>query len=369
MEEEEKLNIVALTMIPGIGGSMARKLLAYCGSAMAVFREKKYKLEKIREIGKMRAEWITSGTPLKKAEKELRFIEKEGIKLLFYKNPDYPSRLKQCPDSPILLYFKGKGKPEGERVISIVGTRKATEYGLTNCKKLVEEMRDHGILVVSGLAYGIDVSAHEAAMSVGLPTVGVVAHGLDQIYPTLHQKTAKKMMAEGGLLTEYPSGTKLARENFPARNRIVAGLADALLVIESGVSGGSLITAEIALSYNRDIFALPGNAGVESSAGCNGLIKRNKAALVESAVDIFYQMGWDFESEKRKSKKQKSLFPEFPEPEASIMKILIEKGKTDIDYLTEKSGLVHGKLAAILLSLEMDGHIKVLPGKMYQAET
>ena len=290
------LHQVALTYVKNIGPYYAKSIISHLGSADRVFTVAPSKLLKIEGIGEKRAEMFNKtilDDALRKADEELKFIEKNNIDVIFYTDPRYPKRLKQCNDSPLLLYNKGNADLNLQRIISIVGTRNATEYGKHLCRQLVEELQPYNVLVISGLAYGIDICAHKECVKVGVPTVGVLGHGLDKLYPAQNRSTAEKMIENGGLLTEYPSGTKPDRENFPQRNRIVAGMADATIVVEAGIKGGALITAEIANSYNRDVFAFPGRIGDDYSEGCNFLIRHNKASLLMSAADLAYSLGWE----------------------------------------------------------------------------
>ncbi|MBN1339518.1 MAG: DNA-processing protein DprA [Bacteroidales bacterium] len=355
---------IALTLIPGIGDVTAKKLVAYCGSAEAVFREKKSTLLRIPGIGKASAESVAKHDVLKRAEEEIRFIQKHRIKCLYYLSKEYPARLKNCIDSPVMLYFIGNADLNHPRIISVVGTRKATPYGKLMCEKLITELGDLRPLVLSGLAYGIDTCAHREALRAGLPTTGVLAHGLDRIYPHQNKTLAARMTEQGGLLTDFVSGTNPDRENFPKRNRIIAGLCDALLVVESAISGGALITANIANSYNRDVFAVPGKVGDPFSEGCNFLIKTNKAALAASGDDIKYLMGWDTDKPSGKSRQTK-LFRELTPEEEKVFGILRENGNTCIDSIVMSSGFSPTKTASLLLNLEFEGLVQSLPGKVY----
>ena len=355
---------IGITLIPGVGDITAKKLIAYCGGIEAVFKEKKANLIKIPGINESFAKLIISQNVLSRAEEEIKFIEKYKITPLFYLEKDYPERLKNCNDSPVMLYYKGNANLNSQKVLSIIGTRNATDYGKNICKKIIEDLSSLDILIVSGLAYGIDICAHKISLENNLQTVGVLGHGLHTLYPSVHKPIAEKMINNGGLLTEFISKTKPDTGNFPMRNRIVAGMTDAVLVIETKKKGGSLITAEIANSYNRDVFAIPGRHHDETSQGCNYLIKSNKAALVESADDIIYQMNW----EEKKSKKsiQKKLFVELSPDEKTIMDLLNEFENLPIDTLCNKTELGHGKISAALLNLEFSGLVKCLPGKVYQ---
>lgn len=355
---------LALTLIPGIGDVNAKKLIAYCGGVEAVFREKRKNLLKIPGVGQAIANSLHRKDVFARAEKEIGFIRQYQVNPLFYLDPDYPDRLKHCDDGPILLYFKGKANLCQKRILSIVGTRMPTEYGKAVCEQIIQGMVDQGVLIASGLAYGVDTAAHRAALAAGLPTVGVLAHGLDQIYPYVNRPLAEKMLENGGLLTEFPSHTKLNRDYFPRRNRVIAGMADATLVIESAMKGGALITADIANSYSRDVFAVPGRTTDLKSSGCNQLIKTNKAALVHSAEDISFMMGWD--QSPHPVHIQQKLFTELSDEERKITGILESTKEADIDVIYLESGMTASKVAAILLKLEFDGLIRSLPGKRYK---
>ena len=355
---------IGITLIPGIGDINGKKLISYCGGAEAVFKESKRNLMKIPGIGNATVQSILSQKVLERAEKEIEFIEKYNIKPLFFTDKLYPQRLKHCEDGPMMLYYTGNADLNTNYIVGIVGTRRATEYGKEMCNKIVEGLADLNVLVVSGLAYGIDTNAHKASLSNNLKTVGVLAHGLDRIYPGANRQLAETMVENGGLLTDFKSHTNPDRENFPKRNRIIAGMIDALIVIESAAKGGALITANIANSYNRDVFAIPGKINDKYSQGCNFLIKTNKAALAQSAADIKYIMGWEISAEK--ISKQKKLFIELSEDEEKVMKLLIENGETGIDLIVHKSNLTNSKVASILLNLEFEGLVKSLPGKTYK---
>jgi DNA processing protein len=355
---------IALTLVPGIGDVLGKKLISYCGNPESIFREPKKMLRKIPRISDKLITAIGSKDPLNRAEKEILFIEKYKIKPLYYQDKDYPFRLRNCLDSPIMLYYKGNAEMNISKVIGIVGTRSATDYGKDICNKIISELVDHQAMIVSGLAYGIDSCAHRAAITAGLPTVGVLGHGLDRIYPSQNKGLAEKMIYCGGILTDFISETKPDRENFPQRNRIIAGLCDAIVVIEAAKKGGALITADIANSYNRDVFAVPGKIGDLYSEGCNFLIKINKAALIQSGVDIKYMMGWDIQKSEKKSQ-QRKLFIEMTPEEEIVVKILNDEGETGIDELTIKSGISTSKCSVALLNLEFEGVIKSLPGKIY----
>lgn len=354
---------IAITQIPGIGDVNAKKLISYCGSVEAVFQEKRKNLLKIPGMGPSTVNAILGQKVLARAEKEMEFIHRYNISPLFYLDKEYPQRLKQCMDGPVLLFLKGKVNINARHVLSIVGTRRASSYGRETTQNLINDLTDLDILIVSGLAYGIDTYAHRASVDNNISTVGILAHGLDRIYPYTNRKLAVNMQGNGGLLTEFLSETIPDRENFPKRNRIVAGMADATVVVESAKRGGALITANIAGSYNRDVFSFPGRSGDKYSEGCNFLIKTNRAALVESAADIKYFMQW--ENTTAKSAKQTKLFRQLLPEEQNVLEILQESDKVSVDYLVLKSGFSNSKIAELLLNLEFDGFVKSLPGKLF----
>ncbi|MES2620473.1 MAG: DNA-processing protein DprA [Bacteroidota bacterium] len=363
----EQLYQIALTLLPNVGDVVAKNLIAYCGSAEAVFKTSKAKLEKIPSIGADRAEGIASADVLKEAEAELKFVEEYKINMLFFTDKEYPQRLKNCNDSPVLLYYKGNADLNANKVVGIVGTRKATAYGKEVTKKLVAELSAQNVLVVSGLAYGIDIASHNAALENNLKTVGVLGHGLNTIYPSQHKPTAKKMVECGGLLTEYTSSNDMHPSNFPNRNRIVAGISDAIVVIESAIKGGAVLTANIANSYNRDVFAFPGKATDKYSAGCNFLIKTFKAKMIESGEDLLTEMSWKQEATDSKSKKQqRQLALILSENEQTIYNLLNEKAEPAIDEIVTETGIDVSMLAATLLEMEMNNIIVSLPGKRYK---
>ncbi len=366
--KNELMYRIGITLIHGIGDVGAKNLMAYCGSAEAVFREKKKHFLKIPGIAEKTAEHlyreINDSKILVRAEKELQFVCDERITPLFYTDQQYPRRLKHFNDSPVMLYYKGEADLNAEKIISVVGTRTPTSYGKKAVSDFVSELRGSGILVLSGLAYGIDVMAHKTALDNDLDTVGVLGHGLDMMYPQVHDTIARKMLKQGGLLTEFTSGTKPDRENFPRRNRIVAGMCDALVIIESKIKGGSLITAEIANSYNKDVFAFPGRSNDEFSGGCNGFIKRNKAALIESAADLLYAMRWE-DKKKKKKTDQIPLSISLTEQEQALVNTLKEKSTWHIDEICHSAGLSMSEASGLLLQLEFSNMVKSLPGKVY----
>lgn len=353
---------IALTLVPGIGDVLARKLIGHCGSAEAVFSEKKKLLLKIPGIGEVIANAINDSHCFERAIDEISFIESRNIRPLFYMDNDYPQRLKDCHDAPVILYYKGIADLNSAKILAVVGTRKPTDYGKEICDRIVSEMND--VLIVSGLAYGVDTCAHQAALKSKLKTIGVLAHGLDRIYPAQNEKLASEMVREGGVLTDFMSRTRPEKENFPQRNRIVAGMADATLVVETASRGGSLITASLANGYNRDVFAVPGKVTDSKSAGCNWLIRSNRATLVENATQIKEIMGWNSSQIKGKAF-QKTLFPILTADEEVIYKILEANGECSIDFIIRNSDMTSAKVSAALLNMEFEDLVKILPGRIY----
>ncbi|MBU0766123.1 MAG: DNA-processing protein DprA [Bacteroidetes bacterium] len=365
--DDNLLYRIALSLIPGIGCVTAKKIVAYVGSVEGVFREKKQAFARIPGVGEVYTGKMTGRKEaLEKAEKEIQFIRKYAIGTYFYLDKQYPARLKHCNDAPVLLYYLGNPDFSNTKTISIVGTRSATSRGKEICTSLVRELaaRGHNPMVVSGLAYGIDVTAHKAALENNLQTVAVLGHGLDKMYPSVHSVIAKNITDSGGLITEFASSDKFDKQNFLRRNRIIAGLADAVIVVESGLKGGALVTADIASSYNRDVFAVPGRIGDRYSAGCNRLIKTNKAALIENADDLEYQLGWERKTG-HSVPRQKQLFVELSDEEKKLFNIISEAGKIEIDRIGLYAELPVSKVSYILLNLEFKGLIKTIPGNMY----
>jgi DNA processing protein len=363
----EHLYLIGLTVLKGVGDVLARHLLQYFGSAEEIFKAKRQSLEKVPGIGSYTAEQIENAKPeaLKRAEKELVFIDNNKIRLYVYTENDYPARLRKCPDAPAVFYYKGAADPNAAKIISIVGTRRLTGYGRERTELLVKDLAAMfpDIIIVSGLAYGADVCAHRNALKNNLHTIGVLAHGLDRIYPATHRNTAVEMLNSGGLLTEFMSATNPDRENFLRRNRIIAGLSDATIIIESAEKGGSLVTADIAFSYGRDVYAFPGRVTDECSVGCNRLIQMNKAGLISSAKDLVMSLCWDVNA--NASDRQFSLpFPK--KPDHPVIRLLEEKGEFHINQLAIEMNLPIHKLTSVLFELELDGHIKSLPGGIYK---
>lgn len=363
---EQLLYHIALTSVPNIGDITAKKLIAYCGSSKQVFSDKKSLLEKVPGIGSVYAKSIIDHKTeaLNTAEEELKYIDENEITPLFYLDDNYPKRLVHCEDGPILLYTKGNVNYNTQKVVSIVGTRRATEYGKEFCEKIIKGLAPHNPLIVSGLAYGIDVAAHKAALKNNLSTIGVLAHGLDRVYPAQHKKVASEMLLTGGLASDFKSRTNPDRENFPKRNRTVAGLSDLTIVVESSKKGGSLITAGLANNYNRDVFALPGKLTDPQSEGCNWLIKTNKAALIQSVKDIEYIMNW--QAEEKATPKQTNLFVELTDEQKILVNTLKQKEKMAIDEIALVAKMPMSKTTSLLLDLEFEGVVKSFPGKVYK---
>jgi DNA processing protein len=358
---------IGIGLIPKIGPVLTKRLITYCGSAEGLFHEKKSHLSKIPGIGEKLVDYIVNNKNLEKADAEIEFITQHRISAVFYLDDDYPERLKQCEDAPVILYVKGKTDFNREKVLSIVGTRNSTDYGKLVTRELAEKLAESypEVLIVSGLAYGIDICAHKAALKNNLETVGVLAHGLSVIYPSVHREVAKQMILSGALVTEFRHDEKPDAPNFVKRNRIIAGLADATIVVESGEQGGALITADIANSYNRDVFAFPGKVYDRFSVGCNRLIKTNRAAMIENLEDLEYLMGWQ-KKENKKNGVQKELFVELSQEEKILIDLVGSDNNASIDHLAIKSNFPVSKISAILLNLEFKGLVRCLPGKVYQ---
>jgi DNA processing protein len=361
---EELFYRLALTFVPGIGVKFGRSLLQHYGSGAAIFNAPIKNIKNIDGIGEIRAKGFKNTEIFKQAETELKYIVKQNIQVLLYGSDVYPERLTNCADAPLLLFYNGNCTLNAKRIISIVGTRKYTEYGLKLTEELVEGIQGPDILVVSGLALGIDAIAHQKAIKVGLPTVGVLGHGLDRIYPPPNKKLANEMLMNGGLLTEFPSGTVPDRTNFPMRNRIVAGLSDVTVVVESDISGGALITAMMANGYNREVAAFPGRTTDTKSSGCNELIKKQHAQMITGASDLLELMNWNDMPKKKAIQRQ--LFLNLDPPLQKIIDALQGKESLHADELYHITGLSNSELAVTLLDLEMQGLIKTLPGKQYR---
>lgn len=344
---------------------MAKHLLGYCGSAEAVFLEKKSSLARIPGVGEFSAKAIYHFSNFSRIDQEIDFIEKNQIRAIHFSSDEYPLRLKQELDSPLVLFVKGNTDLNHPRMVAVVGTRRNTLEGADFTHKLIQELSEYNVQIVSGLAYGIDISAHKASLEFNVPTIAVVAHGLDNLYPFQHRSHATQMVDNGGcVVTEHFSGTALNPDLFPRRNRIVAALCDCIVVVESQIKGGSMITAEIASSYNRDVFAVPGSPFAPMSEGCNYLIKSLKAVLCENAKDIAQCMNWEIDSSPQTKIKQVDIFQELSEPEKSVITILTN-GPKNYDELFISSQIPVNTLSFMLLDMEMRGLVRSLPGKRY----
>ena len=368
MFNQDLIYQIGITLVKGIGNITAKQIIENVGNLALLFTEKKHVLERKYGLSRRIIEEIHRPDVLKRAEKEIRFIERAHIMPLFITDSTYPYRLKECVDAPVMLYFRGNADLNAAKIISIVGTRNATGYGKETIDRLVHDIRESfsESIIVSGLAYGIDIAAHRAALRENLPTVGILAHGLDRIYPFIHRAAAVEMMNAGGLLTDFISETNPDRQNFVKRNRIVAGMSDCTIVVESAQKGGALITANIADSYNRDIFAFPGKTSDKYSEGCNLLIKSKKAALVTSAEDIFREMNWCNPPEPvRPQAIQRALFPELNPEEQKVMEILSKAGSMQLNLLAIELDLPVSQLSVLLFELEMKGMLRCKPGGMY----
>lgn len=366
---QELLYRIALIQLPGIGDLFAKLLTEYFKGAKHLFKASKKELSEIPGVGKVLLGTLCDKRvkldALNRAQKELEFAEKHRISIWCYDEDNYPEKLKECNDGPFILYYKGSPVINSSRIVSIVGTRKATGYGEDLTRKIVEELQDQNVLVVSGLAYGIDAHAHKFSVENNVSTVGVLAHGLDKMYPQKNREIAKKMLDNGGLLTEFMSGTNPDRENFPKRNRIVAGMADATILVEAAIKGGALITANIANSYGRDVFAVPGRCIDTYSAGCNALIKSNRAALVESGKDVLKAMSWIDEAPQSYTA-QPNLFDQFNTEEKRILEIIQNKGVSSKEEIAIGLNKAVQNVSGLLFNLELMGAIKALPGNNYQ---
>ena len=363
---------LALTLLPGIGPQLTRQLMSYGGSAKNVLMMPPGKLRRIPGVGAATVAILTGKdreTAFRMAEADLKKAEKDGVEIIFYTSKRFPSRLKLIPDAPAIIYYQGTADLNAPKTVALVGTRQATDYGREQTERIIEGLLPHRPLVVSGLAYGIDIMAHRAALQAGLETVGVMATGLDIIYPAVHRKTAEKMREQGGLLTEFPFGTPPDRYNFPARNRIIAGLSDGTVVVEAAIKGGALITAELALSYDRDVLAVPGNLSSAASAGCNALIRDNKAALYAEPRDLEQLLNWDaalHQSGKFKPTPSYSA-DDFTVDEFGLITVLAAAPGRELqmDELAWKAQQPIYIVASLLLGLEFRGVVRALPGKKF----
>ena len=366
MTQSELYHTLALMQVEGVGDVIAKKLIQHCGNAIEVFASKKSQLQKIDGIGSVVIKNLQDKLVFEKAEAELQFIAQENISTTYFQDENYPERLKHCYDSPVLLFQAGNIDLQNRRIISIVGTRQITTYGMEFTKKLIEEISPLNPIIVSGFAYGVDIYAHQMAIECGLQTIGVLAHGLNQIYPKTHKKYMAKMEQNGGFLTEFWSTSNPDNENFIKRNRIVAGISEATIVIESAERGGSLVTANLANDYNRDVFAVPGRTTDKYSQGCNNLIKTQRANLLTSAADLVYILNWELQRESQKVV-QKQLFVTLTDEEQIIYDYLQKTGKEMMDIIALECDFPIYRISSILLNMELKGVVRPLPGKMFEA--
>jgi len=368
MQNQDLIYQIGITLVKGIGNITAKQIIDTLGDVSLLFKEKKHLLERIPGISRRIISEIYNLEVLRRAEKEILFIEKNKIAPLFITDKDYPERIKDCVDAPVLLYFRGNVNFNQEKVISIVGTRNASVYGREVTEKIIAELADlcPEILIISGLAYGIDIYSHKASLKNNLSTVGVLAHGLDRIYPHVHRNIAIEMLENGGLLTDFMSETTPDRQNFVKRNRIVAGISDCTIVIESAKKGGALITANIADSYSKDVFAVPGKVTDSYSLGCNDLIKQKKAALITNAEDIFREMCWNNEKTDSKKSVQRSLFVDLTAEEQMVVDLLAQSESMQLNNMAVELNISVSKLAFLLFELEMKGVIRCMPGGIYR---
>ena len=365
MEQEDLFYVLALQSIDGVGDIMAKKLISHCGSAAAVFQTKPAHLAAIDGVGSVLLKKIKDKSAFERVTQELRFISENNINVSYFLDDNYPNRLKQCIDGPVLLFSAGNINLEDKKIISLVGTRQITSYGTEFCKKFMEEIAPLNPIIVSGFAYGVDILVHQLAMEHGLQTIGVLAHGLNQIYPKPHKKYCAKIESNGGFFSEFWSTSHPDKENFVRRNRIVAGISEATLVIESADRGGSLITANMANDYNRDVFAVPGRTTDKYSQGCNNLIKSQKANVLTSAADLIYILNWDLQ--KQVKSVQKQLFVTLEPDEQKVYDYLQKNGKTLLDIIALHCDFPIYKISGLLLNMELKGVLRPLPGKLFEA--
>jgi DNA processing protein len=372
LKEEEILALLRLQKTKSVGDILAKKLIATIGNAEDVFKEKKNILQKVSGIGGYAIQNLLDDTNQELAEKELEYINKNKIQFSYFLEDDYPKNLQHCIDAPILFFKDGNIDFSNDRIISIVGTRTMTNYGRDFCEKLMDELAPYNPIIVSGFAYGVDICAHKNAMKQNLQTIGVLAHGFEQIYPKSHKKYIHEMNENGGFITEFFHNENPLRENFLKRNRIVAGISKATIIIESASKGGSLVTADIANSYDRDVFAVPGKVTDLMSKGCNQLIQQHKAHLLESAKDIIQMLNWDIwtsstqDVSRVSTSVQKKIFVELNEDEQKIYDYLQKNGSQVLDLIALEIHIPVYQLATILLQMELKNVIKPLPGKMFE---
>jgi DNA processing protein len=365
---ENELHLIALSLIPKVGPITARRLLSHFGDPESIFRAKPRELLRLPGIGPETVAAIRDPALLDSAARQLEWAETLGVVRTTCLDDDYPQRLRPFDDAPFILYRLGEVALDHPRVVSIVGTRTPTERGRAFVQRLVEDLSPYQVLIVSGMALGIDIAAHRASHERGIPTLGVMAHGLHTVFPPGHLAFAETLCTSGGggLLSEFPLGTLPRKEFFPLRNRIVAALADAVVVVESNVRGGSMITAQLANDYQKDVFAVPGRPEDAKSAGCNLLVKTHRAALLESAADLVECLRWSLPGQSpRPTRVQPQLFPELPSAASELLDQLRERGPLSLDELLRRGDHSASALSALLLELEFKGLVKALPGKMF----
>ena len=365
MSDQDLIYILALQNVPKIGDITAKKLIAHCGSAEAVIKEKKHHLLKIGGIGSSMLKDVTNKNHLLAAEAELKYIKSNAITCLYFMDSNYPEKLKHCIDGPILLFQSGQVDLKKPRIISIVGTRNITSSGVAFCEQLIDQLEVFKPVIISGFAYGTDITAQKAAVKHNLQTVGCLAHGLNQVYPKVHKKYVSDIEKNGGFLTEFWSSSNPERENFLKRNRVIAGISEATIVIESAQRGGSLVTADIANSYNRDVFAVPGRTTDSQSVGCNNLIKYQKAHLLSTPMDVPYILNWELETNKKPAI-QKQLFVELEDDEKIIYNFLKTLAPQLLDIIALECSMPIFQVAGVLLNMELKGVIRPLPGKLFE---
>lgn len=367
MEDHNELFfLLALQYARGVGDLRAKKLIAACGSAAAVFSERPGVLQRIEGVGPFAVQRVLSPENLRAAEKEIIALSDRSIRVVTFLDKEYPERLRHCPDGPLLLFLKGNANLSSRRMISVVGTRRLTAWGRDFCEKFIDDLSPLRPTIVSGYAYGADICAHLAALDRGLQTIACVAHGLDITYPAAHKRYNERILEQGGFLSDFWLGVRPERDHFLRRNRIIAGLSEAVVVIESAEKGGSLVTADIANSYNREVFAVPGRPGDPFSRGCNMLVKQQKAHLLESAADLAFMLGWNPDEKEVPRAVQKQLFVELEPAEEVVFSVLGQKGKMLLDELAYSCNVPVNRLSATLLGMEMKGVVKPLPGKYFE---
>lgn len=362
--EEELFYNIALTRTAQVGDKMARHLLHHFENAREIFHVPFRRLASVAGLGPKKAASLRSAINEKQIREEIAFIRKHAIQPLFIDHPSYPALLRHCADAPVMLYYKGNADPAKNRMVAIIGTRKNTAYGTRLTEELVEGLQGQDVTIVSGLAFGVDVIAHQKALHCGIPTIGVLAHGMDTIYPAQHRHIARQMIQAGGLLTEYPCKTLPDKYNFPMRNRIVAGMCAVTVVVETELKGGAMITARLALDYNREVAVFPGRVTDKKSEGCNHLIRSNAAQMITGAADLLDMMNWG--APVARAPRQQQLFEQLTPEQAQVLTCIGQDDGMHIDIITQKTGIGATQLSAVLLALELNGSVKTLPGKRYR---